>query len=339
MSIRERNNNFDFLRLLAALCVIFNHAFSVYGLGEPTFLQPKELSFQTIFYGSFGVTMFFAISGYLICASLDNNNDLGTYARNRALRIYPGYIVCTLFTIIIIGSILARETPLIYLQDYMRNSFYFLLPDLTVLAKIEPLGIIDGHPVNGCVNCSLWTLPVELGCYVLAFLLFMIPDKRRRNIFWATVVMCIVLFCFPPRYVKMQATAHICTFLMGMSFYLLREKIFKLWIFIPALLFIIFMIYHSFDDVYLPYVICVSYCTLYIALNSSKASQAMGGYDYSYGMYLYHFPVMQLMGRKFGWELKHFGDYFILSFTLTFILAYFSWKLVEMPALRYKKSS
>ncbi|HCR86321.1 MAG TPA: hypothetical protein DIV86_06545 [Alphaproteobacteria bacterium] len=333
----SRDNNFDFFRIVAVLCVLYSHSFAVYGIPEPVFLQALELSYQAITYGTFGTTIFFAISGFLICASLERSNDLGSFIRNRVLRLYPAFIICTIFAIFVVGSILTRDRYYQHIANYIRDSSYFFLTDITVMQKIEPMGILDGHPISDCINCSLWTLPVEMSCYALAFCLFIFKGSARKAIIITCFFYSVMLFFFPPKYIKMQAMAHIATFFLGMFFYLYREYIFKFWVFLASISIILtFIFIRSFDDIYLPYVIALTYCTLYLGLNSSQPSGLLNRRDYSYGMYLYHFPVMQLVTRKTQFNYDYFWSYLAISLVITFILAYLSWKFIEMPALKFK---
>ena len=58
----SRSNSFDFLRVSAALLVLYSHSFALVGLPEPTPMAGQ-------FYGGLAVALFFAMSGYLVCQS------------------------------------------------------------------------------------------------------------------------------------------------------------------------------------------------------------------------------------------------------------------------------
>jgi len=86
-----KRNNFDLLRLFAAAQVVTGHLQQYLDL-------PDNFLFHM--FGLFpGVPIFFFISGFLISKSYENTNFL-EYARNRALRIYPALIVCTLLSLL-----------------------------------------------------------------------------------------------------------------------------------------------------------------------------------------------------------------------------------------------
>src|SRR5579863_3316686 len=92
-SARQRmpdRNNFDLIRLAAALQVAGTHTL-------PYFVPESRSWYPLRFIELFpGVPVFFFVSGFLISKSFENNSNLAEYARNRALRIYPGLIVCFL---------------------------------------------------------------------------------------------------------------------------------------------------------------------------------------------------------------------------------------------------
>lgn len=79
------SNNFDVLRIIAALCVLYSHMYVIYNLPEPYFMM--------VDLGTLGVTAFFTISGYLIAQSWENNRSVPlNYLRARFLRVAPGYL-------------------------------------------------------------------------------------------------------------------------------------------------------------------------------------------------------------------------------------------------------
>lgn len=105
-----RANNYDFMRIVAALAVIVSHQFALFGLPEPLVLQ-----YQTL--GGFGVLVFFSISGYLVGNSWDADPSLWRFAAKRMLRIWPAYILVVLICIFVVGPLFTTDQ----LGDYFRN--------------------------------------------------------------------------------------------------------------------------------------------------------------------------------------------------------------------------
>ena len=60
--MHHRQNNFDLVRVLAALFVLISHQHALNGLPEPTFLNVHTI-------GGLGVLIFFSISGFLVAQS------------------------------------------------------------------------------------------------------------------------------------------------------------------------------------------------------------------------------------------------------------------------------
>ncbi|MES2796182.1 MAG: acyltransferase family protein, partial [Bacteroidota bacterium] len=92
-----RQNNFDLIRLFAALQVLVYHLLNHFKVLDIIPFLPEVLNQFP------GVPIFFFISGFLITSSYNNpNSTLKTYFKNRFLRIYPALWVCLLFTIILL---------------------------------------------------------------------------------------------------------------------------------------------------------------------------------------------------------------------------------------------
>jgi peptidoglycan/LPS O-acetylase OafA/YrhL len=125
--MRGHANNFDALRLIAALAVLFSHMFALSGR-----VQPIVVGDDT--FGSMGVLVFFSISGFLVAGSMQKDPDLGRFLAKRFLRLAPA---------------LAVAMPLTF--------FIMLAFDLEGF---------PGQPLKN-LNGSLWTIPYEVYCYVI----------------------------------------------------------------------------------------------------------------------------------------------------------------------------
>ena len=105
-----RQNNFDVLRLLAAISVIFSHSFLIAEgtqNNEPLILLTGNQSIL----GLAGVFVFFAISGFLVTQSFEQNPNPLRFLANRALRIFPGLFLATLMSAFVLAP-LASSLPL-----------------------------------------------------------------------------------------------------------------------------------------------------------------------------------------------------------------------------------
>jgi peptidoglycan/LPS O-acetylase OafA/YrhL len=143
-------NNFDLIRLLAACQVMVIHTGYVFASGE-------NVAFGFLSQAP-GVPVFFFVSGFLISAAWENNPDPRRFALNRALRLVPAYLAVTLFTLIAILAFahlsIARDAPKLAL---------WLAAQLTLLCDWNP-AFLRGYG-DGIANGSLWTIPIEVCFY------------------------------------------------------------------------------------------------------------------------------------------------------------------------------
>ena len=149
MAVVEKNTRFsilDPLRLVAALAVVLYH-YSIYIDHAP------ELLLSVARFGYLGVDFFFVLSGFVIMASAQNRSAF-EFAFARALRLYPAFIACLLFTAAI--SFYLSSFPVSITQ---------LIANSTILNDYIGIANVDG---------VYWTLQAELkfyGCiFVLLFL-------------------------------------------------------------------------------------------------------------------------------------------------------------------------
>src|SRR5712675_2196158 len=120
----ERHNNFDLLRLVAALSVIFSHAFLLAENSQAHDPLMLLTGGQAIL-GLAGVFVFFTISGYLITQSFETTASPLVFLAKRALRIFPGLILCLLVCVFVIGPLVTK----LPLTEYFsrREAYLFLL--------------------------------------------------------------------------------------------------------------------------------------------------------------------------------------------------------------------
>jgi peptidoglycan/LPS O-acetylase OafA/YrhL len=80
--------------------------------------------------------------------------------------------------------------------------------------------------------------------------------------------------------------------------------------------------------------LAVAYLTLFLAV-TLPATRINTTTDVSYGVYIYGFPAQQLL-VAFGANRFGPAPFFILAASITLVLAWFSWRLVEKPAMRLR---
>ncbi len=337
-----RDNNLHLMRILAAYAVLVSHSFVLAtgdGANEP-FVRSLGLTL-----GSIAVDVFFLASGLLVTASLLAKQDVRAFARARVLRIFPALLVMLAITVFVMGPALS-QTPL---RSYLTDSatYRHLLKSATLITGmgIGLPGLFQDNPYPETVNGSLWTLKYELRMYaILAVAWFMMSRftaLSERNFKWAVLLAAGVsgglhlLSCvghLPHR----LSTQLFFMFFTGASCYVLRHRIGMSlgWFLTLAIGLLAAGITHTYF--LLAYALTLPYLLFFLAYVPSigfiRAYNAVG--DYSYGIYIYAFPVQQAL-------LACLPGMGILSLVLTSTaivlpLAMMSWHLIEKRAIAWK---
>jgi hypothetical protein len=153
----EHQNNFHFLRLMAASMVILGHVYPISGRGTFDFIQIWTNG--VIPTAHLGVCIFFSVSGYLVTQSLENSSSGWSYLWKRSLRIFPGLIFSTLITILFVGA-LATTLPL---KQYFFNSDTWRYLSVIKLypSYTDSLPQVFKTNPTTAVNGSLWTFGTD----------------------------------------------------------------------------------------------------------------------------------------------------------------------------------
>lgn len=283
MGTGVHRNNFDALRLIAASAVLFSHQFALMGGDEP---RP----FQGLTLGTFAVYVFFAISGFLVAESWRLDPHPLRFVARRTLRIAPAWVV----VVVVVNALLWMAG---------RESF----PE-------NPWGIVNG---------SLWTIPLEIQCYVV-FLILAATTRFGPLLF---AVVCLAIGNDNP-FEKFAGF-----FAMGalLSAYpvLLRP-----WVTVgmvgAGLAICLASPYYGTILIVAPLAVAFGRASWPIVRNAGRYG------DFSYGIYVWAYPIQQtyvlLLGKDQPYLLLA-----ILSAMTTLAVAILSWRLVEKPALGLKR--
>jgi len=333
-----RRNNLDALRLLAALLVVYSHSFIITGAGylEPPFYRNN--------YGALGVNIFFFISGFLITQSFLNSESILRYLRSRFLRIFPALIVVVLATVFILGPCLT-ELPL---REYFTSSHtYSYLSNMILYAPDYSLpGVFVNSPFDTRINAPLWTLEYEFTFYLLIILLGFLGALKKRGLILGLFLFCLVLNYFGisirPDFYSLNvfyAIRFFIYFSAGMTAYLYRDSL-------PlngkfCLLILVFIIIgafnHGFSDTLFLFLLC--YPVLYVAYSPQIKLGWLTRYgDFSYGIYIWAWPVQQTVFYLFGNHMNGWLNLLIAGGIAVFLGAA-SWHLLEKRMLKLKNLS
>lgn len=336
-SQKTRENNYDFLRILAASMVIIGHAYPLTGSKNPVpgfILYPiHELA----------VIIFFSVSGFLVTRSADTTKSIANFFIKRLARLLPALITVVLLSIFVIGPLLSTQGPLGLLLD--PNSYMYLL-NLVFYPVYSLPGVFNSLPYPSAVNGSLWTLPVEFACYVLAAVVIAAFGKAKLFIF-ATLLAVFVStsLIFQGNLLRVvlygseigTASGVAGYFMAGGTIYLLSKKYKN---FLRLDLAIIFLVLWVFSvQSFIPLAqgfgyVAVPYLVLAFAESNTPILRRAGRFgDPSYGMYLWAFPIQQLILSS---RLAHLSleMNILLVLILSISAGLLSWHLVEKRSMR-----
>jgi peptidoglycan/LPS O-acetylase OafA/YrhL len=353
-----RDNNFNLLRFLAAVLVLYAHSYYLTASQGDVFAK-----FLGIDGGKIALDVFFITSGFLVANSLFIRNNPLAFIWARILRIYPALIVAVLFCIVAVGLFFTTETTSNYLSDPQTQRF--LLKNTTMFSiyvEWNLPGVFLNNPHSRALNGSLWTLPVEIRMYVYLFLLgtSLIYLQRWINknifkfIFLSIALIAIAIQTFSYIYGSMptygtcffnvffrgpppsDALRLFTSFFIGSAFYMWRDHIVISSKLFFAILFLFFLLVIYDKKLFLIcYSILLPYLVFYLAYIPKGTIRRFNHFgDYSYGLYIYAFPVQQSIAALF--PNISVSKMILLAFVISFILAFLSWHLIEKRCLKMK---
>jgi peptidoglycan/LPS O-acetylase OafA/YrhL len=328
-----RPSGFDYLRIGLALMVVFVHVPQVvYGW---SFAYPFWIPWLRPV-SAIVVPMFFALSGFLVAGSLFRCKTLVTFFGLRILRIAPALSVEVLLSALLLGPIFTVLPSSAYFTDHLFFRYFY---NLIGHVQFNLPGVFLSNPFPGQVNSQLWTIPPELKCYVLTGVLSLFGVFRNRlYLLGVAVLFNLATFAIyvgkdDPGRINAAPISIVGAFLAGVTIYMYRDRIASSFaLFIASLVTAVALFYIPNGDYFTPFP--VAYLTIYLGCFNPKILR--GEYiDYSYGIYLYGFPIQQAVTSLTGSYRCWWLDLLIVLPT-TFLVAGLSWRYVETRALKQK---
>lgn len=330
-----RQNNFDFIRFVAASLVIYSHSFAL-SLGHEDTETLMLLSDGQSTFGHLALMIFFISSGFLITQSFDRSKDLVYFLRARILRIFPALIVVIFLTIFVLGPIVTELSILEYFKD--SETYHYIWSLLLWPMQYDLPGVFESNTYPNAVNGSLWTLYHEFVSYLIVCLLGVAGLLYRKKFIVSLFIITYIFSFFSfPRLDQILNIELFCGFAAGGMFYLYRDK-FPMngkWAILSAAVLLVTMFTNFFIEAF---TLFGGYLLLYLAYTPKINLHNFGKHgDFSYGIYIYGFPIQQTITYYMGGEMNQYLN-FLLSYPLIMIFAVASWKLVEKNALKLKGS-
>lgn len=327
----SRDNNFDVLRLVAASLVLVSHSFFLSGGEDPLYLA------SGMTFGTLGVALFFAMSGFLILKSWTFQPTVRDFARKRGLRIMPALWVALLLTTFVLGPIVTSHSAGGYLTS-LNTWKYVLLGSALITFGGRLPGVFEGNPYPAAVNGSLWTLPIEASAYVMVAVGGTLGLLRRQAMLPFTYVVALAASYGFQHDVPLQNLRLYAYFLAGMMLYAHRNRIRLSWP-LAALGFAVWVASFHTDIMVVIGAITLPYGTMVLAYRTPATLRRVTARgDVSYGLYIYAFPVQQTIAMAMGRSVTAWWI-MTLAFPVAYALAFASWRLVERPALSLKPAA
>lgn len=327
-----KHNNLTFIRLVAALAVIYGHTTAIVPGATPDWIV---VTTGYAFAGGVAVDLFFLISGFLVTASI-LNGGVKNYVISRVLRIYPALWVNLILVTFVLGGIVTT----LPLSEYLTSNevwVYFKGLALTYKGGFFLPGVFTQN-ADKAVNGSIWSVLIEVWLYivVLGFYLFGLMKSRAlfNTIFFIVIVAVWSDKSLVPASLSGTTLLHVSLlFYIGSFLYLNRDSV-------PVspyfLLFALFLAGITLNTDKFTYGYILLLVTFFCSVSFFKQFAWMDKWgDYSYGVYLYGWPVQQFV----AWAFPNFSgaQNCIMSITIALVCGVASWHLVEKKALRLKK--
>ncbi|NJD05121.1 MAG: acyltransferase [Methylococcaceae bacterium] len=325
---RLQRNNFDLLRLIFASIVCLVHAYQLSGFRQLSWIAKA-------FSSAVAVKGFFVVSGFLIFLSYDRSKSWGGYAEKRIRRIYPAYFTVVTFTAVSLAAISSKP-----LSDYFSVVWLkYLAANLSFLnfLQLTVPGVFESNKL-AAVNGALWTLKIEVMFYIAVPFFSMLFRRFGR---WPTL---LATYCGSVLYVGFcevlaqrtgsglyrelvnQLPGQLSYFMTGAALYYYRPWLEKYVRYLAVAAILILLAHRStslplFEPAALGIVVVVA--ALYFHLGN------FGKYgDFSYGVYILHFPMIQLLIDR-GWFQQNPGYFLAATVTGTLFGAVLLWHGVE----------
>lgn len=316
-------NNLDLIRIIAAAMVIFGHAYALVPVEGQSDPLVRWLGFDAT--GSLAVKVFFLLSGLVVTNSLLEKRQPLQFLIARFFRLWPALAVTVLLCALVLGPLLTS----LPLGEYFLHpeTGKYIYRNLVFRVRFPLPGVFQDNALTA-VNGSLWTIPHEVKAYLGLLVLYLLGLFRHR---WLPVMALAAILAVPLLFPQEspEVSRLLACFAIGaiMAFWK-RHLVINGWVVLALwLLFALFR--HAPINFYLFYL--ALFISLLFVASQSWMLRLRPRSDLSYGIYLWGFPVQQVMAQFFAAQGILFNQ--LASVAVCLVLAFCSWHLVEKPAM------
>lgn len=327
-------NRFDLVRLMFASWVFIYHAVVLSsaqpgGAVEGGLAVLAELSIQG----------FFIVSGALVFGSYERSRNLADYAEKRVRRLYPAYAVVILVPAALAG-VHALQT-----DHSVVDVFRYIGANLVFLNFLEPNlpGLFDGQRFTE-VNGALWTLKIEVMFYLALPMIAWVLARLGKHWWVGIAVLIVSAFAWIE---LMLVFDHALSPVLArqlpgqMMYFAAGIALWKIWPVAQAQATwfgviggVALMLSLLVPGLEALRVLGLAGLVAGLAFGPGPAMNVASYGDVSYGIYIVHFPIVQLLVSVGAFAALGIWGGLVLSAILVFLTSYALWWWVEKPALR-----
>lgn len=314
----EQKNSFDDIRIICCFIVIYEHCVALTNISYPI-LGLRDAA----------VNVFFILSGYWVTRSYMHADCLMTYVKKRFKKIFP-----MLWGVVITCALFFSVFSTLGLKAYFSSADlykYIVCNGLTLNFLCQSLpGVFAGTYSNGAINGALWTLKIEIGFYLILPFLYHFYRKARNKkrilicmMLSTVLIQILIIFVVRhfslPRVLEWQLPCYLPYFLFGMILSL--DELIENFVIKSKGLFIIcllvFISGHMFNIRPFIFLEFISVGVIVFFMANNVHSFIGRRENLSYGMYLIHFPIIQML----AW-LGFFNRYAFVGIGAAFCISY-----------------
>ncbi len=337
MNINRKSNNFDLLRLFFAVVVAIVHGAELSKVDLLT-------SLSGILSSELAVDSFFIISGFLIFMSYESTSTLKKFVSKRVRRIFPGY-----WSVVVFCAFLFFFTSSKGFQEYFNFDFLkYLFSNLLTLNFLQPQlpGVFEGNSLQ-TVNAALWTIKIEVMFYVsVPFIAYLLAGRRKIYILVSIYILSIfysfAMCWLSSKYhsdffmmLERQLPGQLAFFLSGALLYYYYDFFYKHSLLLAGPALGILLLDKFVVDLYFIYPISLAIVIIYFATIFKYLGNFGKFGDLSFGVYIWHFPILQLLLFYNVFSNPVIGV--VVFATSVLVTSFLSWHLIEKRFL-YKSS-